>query len=109
MNLRKGNDIWKGLYDFYLIEKSRLVKTEHLLNDDLFLKKLKPLISDVSTSGLFKHILSHQNIQAKFITLELAKKPVAIPENLRFYSIKKVGQLPKPVLISRFLSDFRLL
>lgn len=109
MNLRKGNDIWKGLYDFYLIEKSRLVKTEHLLNDNLFLKKLKPLISDVSTSGLFKHILSHQNIQAKFITLELAKKPVAIPENLRFYSIKKVGQLPKPVLISRFLSDFRLL
>ncbi|MBX2944546.1 MAG: A/G-specific adenine glycosylase [Cyclobacteriaceae bacterium] len=109
MNLRKGNDIWKGLYDFYLIEKSRLVKTEHLLNDDLFLKKLKPITIDVSTSVMYKHILSHQSIRAKFITLNLAEKPSTVSVNLNFYSLKKVGELPKPVLISRFLSDFRLL
>jgi len=109
LNARNDNDIWKGLFDFYLIEKSRLIKTDHLLKDDPFLKELKPLITNISTSGLYKHILSHQNIQAKFIMVELAKRPGSIPENLRFYSIKKVGELPKPVLISRFLHDFKLL
>ncbi|MBX2955788.1 MAG: A/G-specific adenine glycosylase [Cyclobacteriaceae bacterium] len=109
MNLRKGNDIWKGLFDFYLIEKSRLVKTEQVLNDDPFLKKIKPLISHVTTSNMYKHVLSHQTIRAKFIILNLAEKPLTVSANLNFYSLKKVGELPKPVLISRFLSDFRLL
>lgn len=109
MRERKDNDIWKGLFDFYLIEKSRVVKTDQLLKDDRFLKKIKPLANVVSASGMYKHILSHQTILAKFITLELIEKPSTVPDNLNFYSLKKVGELPKPVLISRFLSDFRLL
>ncbi len=109
LNARTDNDIWKELFDFYLIEKSRLVKTDQLLKDDPLLKRLKPLITNVSTSGMYKHILSHQTIMAKFIMMELGKKPLTLPKNLRFYSLKKVGELPKPVLISRFLHDFKLL
>jgi len=109
MNHRNGKDIWQGLYDFYLIEKNRFSVPEKLINDDPFLKKLMPTASSMSTSKRYTHILSHQKIQSKFTVLQLSKKPESVSGSLRFYSIKKVKELPKPALISRFLHDFRLL
>ncbi len=109
MRMRKDRDIWKGLYDFYLIERPRLTKTSQFFNDDPWLNKLKAKIKSQSTSAMYKHILSHQTIMAKFMLVEMTEKPPSLPSDFKFRSIKDIGELPKPVLISRFLSDFRLL
>ena len=109
MNSRNGKDIWTGLYDFYLVENTNASKPEKAFNENPFLKSLKPKIASTELSKTYKHILSHQTIFARFTLITLTEKPNSLPQNLQFYSIKKVAELPKPVLISRFLQDFSLL
>lgn len=103
---RSQKDIWHGLYDFALIEKDRPAKIDSLANEPLaklLLKNNKTVMSDD-----YKHILTHQTIHAQFIVVPVGSdfKP---PENFSFYSPDQIADLPKPVLISRFLSDHDLL
>ena len=109
MKKRIEKDIWNGLYDFYLIEKKRSCNPERLLLEDLKLKKLSKGKSTVNVSGVYKHVLSHQHIYSRFIQVKLSEKPLLRGSGLKFYSPKKVSELPKPVLISRFLSDYHVL
>lgn len=109
MHSRNGKDIWTGLYDFYLVENTKPAKPEKAFEANTFLKSLKPKIASTEPSKTYKHILSHQTIFARFTLITLKDKPRSLPANMRFYSINKVAELPKPVLISRFLQDFRLL
>lgn len=109
MNHRNGKDIWRGLYDFYLIERPKLVRAEKLMDEDPFLKRIKPTCTSITHSGPYRHILSHQTILGMFIILQLTKFPSGYSKSMRFCSPKKVKDLPKPVLISRFLHDFQLL
>ncbi len=102
MKKRGKKDIWEGLYDFYLIEKTRPTKLPTLLEEDAFLKKLKPT-EEIEVTKNFKHLLSHQTILASFIRIKTAEKPVSAPETNEFYSITKVASLPKPILIERYL------
>jgi len=106
--LRKRNqkDIWQGLYDFALIEKDQPAAIDALAEEPLarhFLKKKKAVLSED-----YKHILTHQTIHAQFIVVPVASgfEP---PENFSFYSPAQIAELPKPVLISRFLHDHDLL
>lgn len=102
MKKREDKDIWKGLYDFYLVEKSRPLKIEKICRDEML---EKPLF----ISPFYKHILSHQLILAKFIVINRGKNKIEKERPFRFYSQKEIGELPKPVLISRFLTDFGIL
>ena len=109
MNRRVQRDIWQGLYDFYLIETPRAVKTDRLLSEDALLKKLSKAHSDKVVSRRYRHILTHQVIISTFTVLEHRQDVKADQNDLKFFSARKIGDLPKPVLISRFLEDYRLL
>jgi A/G-specific adenine glycosylase len=107
MKQRREKDIWRGLYDFYLVETNRDVKAEKIIRSDLFLQKI--FTGKAKTSPGYKHILSHQIIKSKFILIEGKKNLKAEEEALQYYSLRKIEQLPKPVLISRFLEDYNFL
>ena len=109
MKKREQKDIWHGLYDFYLVEKKRSVKIESLLDEDSFLKTLTVDFASLEISTSYKHILSHQIIISKFIVIQHPKAPIQLKKAFRFYSTPRIAELPKPVLISRFLSDYHLL
>lgn len=108
MKKRNGKDIWSGLYDFYLVEERKIKKTQNLILEDAVLKKfIKP--DDVAhESELMKHVLTHQRITARFVIINLknASSVNALLRNsgLKFYTAREIEHLPKPVLISRFLS-----
>jgi A/G-specific adenine glycosylase len=72
LNKRSGKDIWKGLYDFPLIETTKEMTEEALLESTEF-KKFVGIDSFTikSISQIFKHILSHQKLFARFIEIEL--------------------------------------
>lgn len=106
MQVRDQKGIWHGLFDFPLIEKKKSVKVENILTEDLKWNSKKPK-PDISNE--YKHVLSHQIITAKFIVLPFAEISAAMKKNLKFYSPKQMAELPKPVLISRFLHDHHLL
>lgn len=108
MKKREEKDIWRGLYDFVLVETKQLVDPEKLLFTNESLKKFrKGKVSAIST--MYKHVLSHQLIYSRFVQLTLRQDIDLSGSGLKFYSLNKVADLPKPVLISKFLSDYGIL
>lgn len=98
MKKREEKDIWNGLYDFPLIEHERPV-TESQLK--------KQFGKGIIISRPFKHILSHQTIHARFIETDSVANHEA-KNKTKFYSTAQIANLPKPVLISRFLEQAHL-
>jgi A/G-specific adenine glycosylase len=108
MKKREEKDIWHGLYDFVLVETKRPVDPIKIFAENETLRKFrKGKLSEIS--GMYKHILSHQLIYSRFIQIMLPQNLELNGPGLKFYSLKKVAELPKPVLISKFLSDYELL
>jgi A/G-specific adenine glycosylase len=93
MKKREGKDIWHGLYDFPLIEKTKPVSIEKLLVEVGALP--------ITITKAYKHVLSHQLITARFLVFKSRTEP----KGAAFYSLAKIADLPKPVLISKFLED----
>ena len=104
MRKREEKDIWHGLYDFHVVERTRPVKSEKLLEE---FKDVQFSIDEVEISHRYKHILTHQIIFAKFVLIRTEKFRLPKDGNLKFYTFEKIYDLPKPVLITRFLSDYK--
>lgn len=104
LNKRAGNDIWKGLHDFPLIETKEILNEKKVLNN----LELSTLLEDNgyivhSVSKMYKHILSHQILHARFIKIEI-NKPLN-NKNLIKVKTNKLNNYAFPKLIERYLSD----
>jgi A/G-specific adenine glycosylase len=108
MKKRTEKDIWQGLFDFFMIEETKPIKLEKLLTRFNSIYSLDVTAKDLVLSDIYKHILSHQVINARFIFLKKVSNNF-VKEPFAFYSTKKIEDLPKPVLISRFFEDHQLL
>lgn len=105
MKIRQPNDIWEGLYDFFLIEGK--LEVESVLNE----LKNGLQVSDFSVSDIsneYKHILSHQRIHATFYHIEI--KGSSDPSRLQSaglhpFSEEEILNLPKPKLIVNYLNQ----
>ncbi|MBC5994722.1 A/G-specific adenine glycosylase [Pontibacter cellulosilyticus] len=110
---RLEGDIWQGLYDFYLFEsgsKDLAYETfmQELSGAGIELDKTQAIYSFKD----YKHILSHQKITARFYHFKLKnrlKEEVLQESRLVLYSPEKIDELPKPVLISNYLKDAKIL
>ncbi len=103
MRQRTKNDIWAGLFDFYLLEnEEKSLKLDE--TDDSFLSKIQSKANIKHISEKYTHILTHQRIEAIFWFLELADNfIIEKPEGFDFYTKKEVEELPKPILIEKYL------
>lgn len=103
MKQRTGKDIWKDLFDFYLIEKKRATKTFGLLQENEKLLNRLP----AKLPAPFKHVLSHQQLIIYFIPVQLTSekefKKMATKLGLEAFSGKKIEQIPKPIVVERYL------
>lgn len=104
MKRRADKDIWQGLFDFVLIEKTAPEKPEAIIADDTYRKWFEKT-KDIEISKDYKHILTHQTIHCRFIHLKAAPSFSLVEDGMSFYSRKQIADLPKPVLISRFLKE----
>jgi len=104
MKQRIEKDIWQELNDFYLIETPRRQKPETLMKKDMLLTKTTIL----EETGVYKHVLSHQKLMVRFITLQsqLTKKQEAVIHKLgmKWFTKNQAEKIPKPILIERFLN-----
>lgn len=102
---RHTKDIWKGLYEFPLVEKDKALKTFPALNHF----GIHHGIGKKENSKSYKHQLSHQTIYAQFSLFYLDG---AFPKELaQEYQIIKHEQLknyPVPRLIDLYLSDLSI-
>lgn len=71
---RMEADIWRGLYELPLIEADRLLPVEELAGDERFVTMFAGVehVEITSVSPATKHVLSHRNIFAQFITVEVS-------------------------------------
>lgn len=101
---RGPKDVWQGLYDFYLIETPKAEEADSLLEMLPEFVKAEAIIED--DSKVYKHILTHQRIFAKFYAVELKKETsLAKVDGLRACTVDELKQLPKPILIQKYLEQ----
>ena len=100
---RTGNDIWKNLFDFPLIETEKAVSHKKLI----LLKEWNDLFSGMKVTLLkeskkYRHILTHQIIVAKFYHLEISPHSGLPFLKVAFHD---VGKYPVPRLVEKFLES----
>lgn len=74
---REGKDIWKNMYQYPLIESNTKLSTEQLLQSDQW-KEIFDSSNLViqSISDNIVHKLTHQNINTKFIHIDIGDKKI---------------------------------
>ena len=99
---RTGDDIWKNLFEFVLIETDRKANEKKVL--ELALKKgilKKNSFSVQSISSVSSQQLSHQKITGQFISIKLQKAPSA--PNLKAVSRVQLAKYAFPKFINSYL------
>ncbi len=103
---RSEKDIWQGLYQFPMIEKTNILPANELIVTPEW-KKLfgNQKIEIQSYSKNFKQTLSHQYINAVFLVINLSGK--FSPDYNQIIEIEKknVNKFAFPKIITWFLSD----
>jgi A/G-specific adenine glycosylase len=105
LNKRTEGDIWQGLYDFPLIETEKETDVDNLMNGNAWkeiFKESKPVITRVSRG--FKHQLTHQQIFAKFIKVNIQENLTQPLISFVRVELKNVEKYPIPRLIELYLN-----
>lgn len=106
LNPRLEKDIWQGLYDFPRLETSMLLEEEDAMEKFSAVYELPANVTLQSVSKDYRHLLSHQHLFARFFLFDLPSNITFSDRSLRPFSPKKIADLPKPVLILRYLNDY---
>lgn len=93
---RKGNDIWKKMFDFPELTPTQLNNV---------LKKVKT--EDIQTFPPVDTILTHRKIKAVFTKINLRDLPYKFNLEGNWFSFEKIEQLPKPKIIVDFINQLK--
>ena len=99
---RSGNDIWKGLFQFPLLEDSK----QSFQNPPVVNFVRKQDVGEMRSSDPYTQTLSHQKIYARFIYITITKKHNLFPrENIQLVGHAELKNYPFPKIIDLYLSD----
>jgi A/G-specific adenine glycosylase len=100
---RASKDIWKGLYEFSLIETKRDTSPNLLFNSQEYKEIMSRGFSLLYSSKRYKHVLTHQQLHARFYVIRTKKI-----NGSRIVNLDTIDQLAFPRLIEKFLKDCNL-
>ena len=101
---REGNDIWRNLYEFPLIELDRAMDWEELRHTDPF-AKLFDGMGQITFEGVpftAKHVLTHRIIHATFYKVKVDTPPASL-SHLTSIAVNEVQRYAVSRLTERFL------
>lgn len=98
---RAGKDIWRGLYEFPLIETKKETDVKNILKMAERTGWLSKTDKVIAVSPLFKQQLSHQLIKGQFIRIQVSKK---IPGGFIWSEKKKLTRFALPRLIHKYIN-----
>jgi A/G-specific adenine glycosylase len=105
---RQEKDIWHGLYDFKLVESDHLMEEDQVLENTGFKCSTEDWILEYSSRN-YRHVLTHQNIWARFYIVEIGSNILTQRElkeqELKKFNLTEVQELPKPILVDKFLRE----
>lgn len=102
---RKEKDIWKGLYEFPMVESERALVEEEILREG---ERLMMEISTEAAEGMrvgdeMRHKLSHQTIHASFVRVNLRNGDRLNGEKWQKMTVEEAKSKPISRLIDRYL------
>lgn len=107
INKRTGNDIWKNLFEFPLIETVESVTEEALLAHPefgkLFAEKERPVVRSICRN--VKHVLSHRVLYANFYEVTLPEETNSFSSYVKV-RVDELEQYAVPKLIHAFLEKY---
>ena len=104
INRRTGNDIWRELYEFPLIEHDTAPGEKEILHAASRLTGLGGSRLTISRlSDPVQHQLTHRRIIARFLHVETGKDLLQAPDHWKRVRFSEVGDHPLPRLIDRYL------
>lgn len=104
---RVGNDIWKNLFEFPIIETEDEISTEKLIIQTEFRKIIsiadQVVIENVSDWKI--HILSHQRIHYRFVRIQLNDE-IQLPEDIFRVNKEDIFNFAVPKLLETYLNEY---
>ncbi len=101
---RAENDIWKGLYEFPLIETDQFAEAGQLIIADFLDQFIKKATNrQIEIVEMPKHVLSHQVIFSRFVVVKVDAEPFT-----NGYILAEIGiddSFPMPVLLENFMKN----
>ncbi len=105
MRKRVGDDVWRNLYEFPLIETKDEISIDKLLEQKDFQEIIRSelsVIGDISTWRI--HLLSHQRIHYRFIRIRLPNE-INVPDNLIRVNKEDIFNFAVPKLLETYLNE----
>lgn len=98
---RNNADIWRGLYQFYLVEsKNKLLSLKEIKN---FLAEKLISFQSIDISNTYKHILTHQTLFIQFINVYISKSKLKL--DIKKIPLHQLHQYPFPIVIKNFIRE----
>ncbi|WP_257666951.1 A/G-specific adenine glycosylase [Parapedobacter tibetensis] len=106
MSKRDKGDIWENLYELPLIETPYQMEVFELADQKEVITCFGANADLQLMAGPIKHVLSHQNLFAQFISVNTGQASIRKKINWDYVFIKDLNTLAKPKLIYSFLKNF---
>ena len=106
---RESNDIWKGLYEPFLIETPAACAPENLLNDEKvpsFIRSDKAVMTYLC--GGVRHQLTHRTLICDFYKVELADRPDDFGRSVCWVKKEDLSNYAFPRLVVMLFEKFGL-
>lgn len=100
---RGDNDVWANMYEFPLIESDHELSMDELYANPSYKAHFKGVIID-QIGGVIKHVLSHQNIYARFYKVVEGVDTIKKNPSWNYYNSDKLDKLAKHKLIFSFIN-----
>ncbi len=104
---RESNDIWKGLYEPFLIETPAACAPENLLNDEKvpsFIRSDKAVMTYLC--GGVRHQLTHRTLICDFYKVELADRPDDFGRSVCWVKKEELSNYAFPRLVVMLFEKF---
>lgn len=105
MTRRGEGDVWTGLYEFPMIETSKDCSVNEIQDEQLFGFFFKKDVFLQPIGNPIKHVLSHQNIYARFYLVDNERSLKDFKSNWDYVLLEKLDSLAKHKLIFSFLEE----
>lgn len=105
MDKRQEGDVWANMYEFPLIETQENLEINELTSLTLF-KQLFDGATVEPIGGTVKHVLSHQNIYARFYRLSGINGVLEKKDSWNYFLLENLDKLAKHKLIFSFINKY---
>lgn len=103
---RSNREIWKGLFEFPMIETQEPLSIENLLENEKFHEIVGGDFTILQQFNTVKHVLSHQHIFAQCVCVE-AKTKSNFLQNCSEIDFSEIGNFAVSRLTEKFLEKIR--